>query len=109
MDRRNRSRKKPEYQLKMARERMDILLDKAIEMHASRPDLARRYFLLAKKIGMRYNVRMPAVAKRRFCKKCFSYLSGGWRTRRGKVTVTCKACGHVMRYPYRERKPRFPL
>lgn len=95
--------RKPLHQIKLARERMDILLDRAIQVHHARPDLAKRYYELAKKIGMRYNVRLPRSAKRRFCKKCFSYIASGWRTKRRKVTVTCQACGHVMRYPIKTK------
>ncbi|MBU2564846.1 MAG: ribonuclease P protein component 4, partial [Candidatus Thermoplasmatota archaeon] len=33
-------------------------------------DRADRYVELARKIGMRYNVSIPAKYKRRFCKHC---------------------------------------
>src|SRR3989338_485217 len=52
------ARQKPEYQVKIAKERIAILFDEARKTAASEPDLAKRYMLLAKRIAMRYNVRL---------------------------------------------------
>ena len=68
-------REKPEEQIKIAKERIAILFKEADK----EPDMAKRYMKLAKKIGMRYNVRLGSL-KRRFCKECHSYTHQ--RTRR---------------------------
>jgi ribonuclease P protein subunit RPR2 len=102
----NNRRAKPEYQLKIAKERIQILLEEAMKVHKDQPNLAKRYFLLAKKIGMRYNVRLPKHLKRRFCKYCFSYISEGWRFKSGRMYVKCRDCGRTMRYPYKPRKDK---
>lgn len=94
-------RRKPEYQMKIAKERVGILLDEAVKARTENPNLSRRYFQLAKKIGMRYNMRMPRSAKRSFCKKCFSYLGEGWRFKKGRAYVKCRNCGFVKYYPYK--------
>jgi ribonuclease P protein subunit RPR2 len=69
---------------------------------------ARRYVELARRIGMRYNVRVPAPFKRSFCKKCFAFLlpsvSARVRIGRGHVVVTCTACGAIQRFPYRREQ-----
>lgn len=96
-------RSKPTYQIKIAKERIAILLDEAEKAHKERADLARRYFHLAKKIGMRYNVDMPRHLKRRFCKYCFSYLSEGWRFKKGRMYIKCKNCKKTIRYPYKPK------
>jgi len=75
------------------------------------PGRARRYVELARRIGMRYNVRVPAPFKRSFCKKCFAFLlpsvSARVRVGRGRVVVTCTACGAIQRFPYtREQRTR---
>src|SRR5207247_4391498 len=76
-----------------------------------RTERARRYVELARRIGMRYNVRVPAPFKRSFCKKCFAFLlpsvSARIRVGEGRVVVTCGACGAVQRDPYsREERGR---
>ena len=95
-----RSRSKPEWQIKIAKERIDILFDEAAK--TKNPDLQRRYMQLAKKIGMRYNVRL-AGKKKMFCKHCFYYFSGSVRRRlkNGKIVIKCPGCGRVTRQVYK--------
>jgi len=97
-------RAKPEYQIKIAKERIGILIDHAVNASKDNPKMARRYYRLAKKIGMRYNVRMPKHLKRRFCKYCFSYLESGWRFKKGRMYITCSVCGKIIRYPYKPKR-----
>jgi len=103
---RNDRRSKPEHKVKIAKERINILMNEAINVHKENPALSKRYFVLAKKIGMRYNVLIPGSKKRKFCKNCFSFLSEGWRFRGGQAHVTCKECGNTARYPYKPFKTR---
>ncbi|OGS61136.1 MAG: hypothetical protein A3K59_04620 [Euryarchaeota archaeon RBG_19FT_COMBO_69_17] len=97
---------------RIALERISILFGLAEEEAlGKRPARARRYVELARRIGTRYNVRMPAEFKRRFCKACGAYLlpSANARVRvgRGRLVVTCMGCGAVQRMPFlRERSAR---
>jgi len=103
-------RRKPEAWKKIAKERIRILFDLAEEVIEKHPERSKRYVELARKIGMRYNVRIPKDLKRKFCKKCLSYLKPGVncrvRTSEGKqaVIITCLECGEVARYPYIKEK-----
>lgn len=91
---------------RIALERMVVLFGlaekEALQRHGAR---ARRYVDLARRIGMRYNVRTPPEFKRRFCKACLAYFIPGVNARvrvgRGRVVVTCTACGAVQRLPFR--------
>lgn len=91
---------------RIARERMEVLFGlaekEALGGHAAR---ARRYVELARRLGMRYNVRMPPEFKRRFCKECLAYLvpsvNARVRVGRGRVVVTCLSCGAIQRLPFR--------
>ncbi len=91
---------------RIALERMVVLFRLAEKeaLHGRAPR-ARRYVDLARRIGMRYNVRVPPEFKRRFCKECLAYLVPGVNARvrvgRGRVVVTCLGCGAVQRRPYR--------
>ena len=62
--------RKQEWQKKIASERINILFRLASEEFKKHPERSNRYVELARKIGMRYNVRIPKLLKRRFCKKC---------------------------------------
>ena len=96
-----RRNRKPEYQLKIAKERIQILFSQAGKTQDIK--LASRYVQLARKIGMRYNVRIPKGLKRRFCKYCYAFLKPGitsqQRTKDGIVRVKCFNCGKIIRYP----------
>lgn len=105
-----RTSTKPEWQKKIAKERIRILFEQAKKQFKKRPEYSKRYVELARKIGMRYNVQLPKALKRGFCKKCHAYLVSGvnctHRTSPKQVAliVTCKECGHVARFPYRREK-----
>lgn len=98
---------KPEWQTRIARERIEILLSAAEKEFKKHPERARRYVELARKIGLRYNVRLAQDEKKSFCKKCNTLLKPGVtsQTRLDKktktVNVTCLNCKKIHRYPYK--------
>jgi ribonuclease P protein subunit RPR2 len=83
----------------IARERMDILFDLARETSPRDRELSRRYVSLARKIGMRYNVRLLKNDKLMICKNCNSFLVPGVncrvRTHASRVVITCLDCGSI--------------
>jgi ribonuclease P protein subunit RPR2 len=91
--------------LRIARERIEILMSLAEEEARSNPERAKRYATLAKRIAMRCSMRFPRKWKRRVCKKCFTFLVPGrnYRVRiyKGRVIMTCLECGFVLRIPVR--------
>lgn len=104
-----RFEKMKERRQRIAKERMHILLDLA-EKTALEGDLehASRYASLARRIGMRYNVRMPRGHKLVICRKCDSYILSS-RTSRvrltGKrLTRQCLKCGSYYRMPLKGRR-----
>jgi len=68
-----------------------------------RMDRADRYVELARKIGMKYLVRIPKRYKLLFCKNCYRFLLPGVtcrvRTNRGKLVIYCRRCGSYRRIP----------
>lgn len=109
---RGRKGRRTKAMINIAGERIDILFALAEEEAlAHKLQRANRYVDLARKIGMRYNVRIPRRHRRRYCKHCHSYLlpSMNCRTRiRGNRIVTfCENCESYMRIPLiREKKRR---
>lgn len=97
-------------QQELGLERIKILFDRAGFEFKKHPERSHRYIQLARKIAMRYNIRMPKCLKRKFCKKCYRYLVPGVNcmvriNKTKKVsTVTCLECRNVMRYPYKGGK-----
>lgn len=100
--------KKPSSHLKIAKERIDILFREASSMFRKDSRLSNRYVELARKIAMKYKVKIPPALKRRFCKHCHSYLvpSKNCRVRltKHKVVYYCLNCKHYMRLPYNKKK-----
>jgi ribonuclease P protein subunit RPR2 len=87
----------------IARERIKKLFSEAEEVFSKDKELANKYVKLARKIAMKFNLRMPRGYKRRFCKHCYSYLVPGKnvriRTKNGKVVYYCLECKKFMRFP----------
>lgn len=97
--------KMKEKRKKIASERIQILLGLAKEeSEKGRLDRASRYAHLARKIGKRYNVRMPSSFKINYCKKCGTYRipSKTSRTRisKGRIVIQCLNCGGFYRRPF---------
>lgn len=88
----------------IALERIHILFEQAEEMFNKDKHLSNRYIHLARSISMKYKVKIPKELKRKFCKKCHSYLYPGKnlqvRARKDKIVYTCLDCKNIMRYPH---------
>lgn len=94
-------RAKPEYQKKIATERIELLFKEAVNADA---ETAKKYMKLAKKIGMRYNVRIPGKFKRMYCKYCFAFLPNSKRRLKGGgLNIKCFSCNRTMRYLYKRK------
>jgi ribonuclease P protein subunit RPR2 len=96
-----RSRSKPDYQVKIAKERIDILFDEASKTREK--DLQNRYVEIARKIGMRYNVKLPGKYQRKFCRYCFAYFGTDVkrRVKDGRLVITCLDCKKINRFLYK--------
>jgi ribonuclease P protein subunit RPR2 len=64
-------------------------------------ELSDRYVGLARRIGMRYNVRLPAAYREMYCRSCSAHWVEGrsvrTRLRSGHRVRTCLRCGWVRR------------
>lgn len=86
---------------KIARERIDELMKRAQKYKYTHYELSRRYVELAKKISMKYRVKMSKEQKRSFCKNClYPYRADRIRVRikKGRIVVTCLNCSHHRRF-----------
>ncbi|MEM3526169.1 MAG: ribonuclease P protein component 4 [Candidatus Jordarchaeaceae archaeon] len=90
---------------KIARERIEYLMQLAEKVFLQNPERAQRYVDLSRRISMRNKVRIPRVWRRRICRNCKAFLWPGvncrvrLRARRQPhLVVTCLKCGKHMRY-----------
>jgi len=102
-------RRVPSYKV-IARERVERLFELAEGVAKERQELADRYVQLAWRIVKRYNVRLPPLLKRKFCRKCLSYLRPSVTCRvrihptPPSIVITCLRCGNLMRFPHKARR-----
>ncbi len=94
--------------VRVAGERIADLFALAEKEAAGRsPDLADRYVRLARRIGMRYNVRFLPEYSETYCRGCLRYWVEGrtvrTRLRSGGRVRTCLSCGRRRRVPFRRR------
>ena len=96
-----RQNERPDWQQRIARERIEILLGLAKKSFVKNPSRSKRYVELARKIGMRYRVRLDSGTKSSFCKKCNTLMfekktmdvSRDEKTR--MVIIKCKNCNYI--------------
>jgi len=112
MSSRGRKGYRTSQMMDIAEERIDILFE-AAESAAKEHDIVRshRYVELARRIGMRYNLRIPSKHRPHFCRSCYAFLMPGVnatiRTRSSRVVTSCRECGRINRLPFhREVKER---
>ncbi len=96
--------------VRVARERIDDLFGvAALEGHAGETAVADRCVRLARRIGMRYNVRLLREYQDLYCRGCSAYWVEGrsvrTRLRGGHRARTCLRCGRTRRVPLRSRSP----
>jgi ribonuclease P protein subunit RPR2 len=86
----------------IAKERIDMLIKSALKERDEL--LAAQQARQAKKIAMRYRVRLLYEERQLYCKKCKAFIVPG-RTARVRVgraktraiRITCLGCGHTYR------------
>lgn len=101
-------KKNKKNQKKIAKKRIKKLFElayiKALEHNFK---LSDRYVKLARKLSMKYLVKIPLEHKRSFCKHCYSYIlpgvTGRVRIRDKKIVIYCYKCKKFTRVPIKKR------
>ena len=98
-----RYQKKPSETLKIAREHIDSLFHQARKTAEKNQDLADRYITLARKIAMKFKLRLSSEQKRLFCPHCYRFMLPGKTVRvrihDSKLIYSCKLCKKFWRKP----------
>jgi ribonuclease P protein subunit RPR2 len=100
--RRGRRGRRSAAMIRAAQERIQDLFSLAeTEVYRSPDNLSQRYVTLARRIGMRYNVRLLREYRDVYCRGCSSFWVEGrsvrTRLRAGRRTQTCLRCGRIRR------------
>jgi len=64
------------------------------------PRMSKHYIQLAKKMAMKFNIKIPRELKKRYCHHCYSYFTPKncrVRLKKGMRVVYCLGCGHYNR------------
>ncbi|MEM2855913.1 MAG: hypothetical protein QW416_02275 [Candidatus Nitrosocaldaceae archaeon] len=88
----------------LATHRIEIIIKNSLESARYDLKLAQMQAMIAKRISMRYRVRLPYEIRQLFCKKCKRFIVPGInaRVRIGRsnikaIRITCLECNHIYR------------
>ncbi len=94
---------KPAKQQQIAKKRIKFLFSEARHVFKKDRSLSAKYVKLARRIAMKYKIRLPSSLKKKFCKNCYSYLVPGVNCRvrihKHRIIYFCFNCKHFMRQP----------
>lgn len=98
--------KKSSEHVQIAKSRINQLFSQADEVFSEDSKLSDRYIDLARKLAMKFKVKLKSEYKRKFCKHCYKYLRPGVnarvRTQNRKVVYTCLSCKKFSRFTIRK-------
>ena len=87
----------------IAMKRMEILFNNALSNAKNNPDLAQRQAEIAKKISLKFKIKILFEISSNFCKKCKKFIAPGItsKIRLGSkpksIRITCSYCNHTYR------------
>ncbi len=96
---------KKQKDIEIAKERIKTLFEEAEK--ATTQELANKYIKTARKIAMKFNLRLPRYYNRKFCKHCYNYFKKDnyrVRTKNGKVVYYCLNCKKYARFSIKKIK-----
>ena len=92
----------------IAKERIETLFVEAGKTFKEDSKLSNNYIKKARKISMKFKIKIPSKFKRRYCKHCYSYLKPGVNVRirnnKSRIVYYCLNCKKYMRFPLNERR-----
>ncbi len=87
----------------IAKKRINFLFNEAKAVFKKDSKLSDKCVKQARRIAMKYKIRLPSSLKKRFCKNCHNYLVPGVNCRvrlhKHRLIYYCMSCKHFMRHP----------
>ena len=88
--------KKPTKQVEIARKRISFLFREASSVFKNNPALADSHVKTARKLAMKFKIKLSSQMKRKFCKNCYRLLVPGINTRvrlhKHRLIYYCQNC-----------------
>ena len=87
----------------IATKRIEILFNNALSNAKNNPGLAERQAQIAKKISMKFKIKMSFEVNSSFCKNCKKFIAPGIAskirlgTKPKSIRITCMYCNHTYR------------
>ncbi|MCI4349159.1 MAG: hypothetical protein L3J93_02935 [Thermoplasmata archaeon] len=102
--RKGRRGRRTAFMIRSARERIAHLFGLAeVEWGRGHASLSDRYVGLARRVGSRYNVRIPSEYRELYCRRCSAFWAEGrtvrTRLRASRRVRTCLRCQAIRRSP----------
>lgn len=95
--------RKPAKQVQIAKKRVIFLFKEAGDVFRQNPSLADKYIKTARRIAMKYKIKLPSSLKRKFCRHCNSFLMPGINSRvrihKHRLIYYCQKCRNYTRLP----------
>ena len=95
--------RKPMKQIEIANNRIRFLFDEADNVFKTDSKLSDKYVKMARRIAMKYKIKLTSILKKKFCKHCHKYLAYGVNCRvrihKHRLIYYCFSCKHFMRHP----------
>jgi len=95
--------KKPAKQVQIVKRRIRFLFNEAKASLKKDANLSVKYVKLARRMAMKYKIKLPSELKKKFCKHCYSYLIPGVNCRvrihKHRVIYCCLNCKNYDRHP----------
>lgn len=101
---RRKMNKKQEQRI-LYSEAITFLLEKGIDLQSLNPELAKEYYLSARKLGMRGRQHLPKQYRLFFCRSCkYPLQTSTMRVRlnsaKKQIIYNCTKCGSILRFGY---------
>ncbi len=87
----------------IATRRIEILFNNALSNAKNNPGLAQRQAEIAKKISLKFKIKMPFEVSSSFCKNCKKFIAPGiaskirLASKPKSIRITCTYCNHTYR------------
>ena len=95
--------KKPSKQVEIARKRISFLFREASSVFKNNPALADSHVKTARKLAMKFKIKLSSQMKRKFCKNCYRFLVPGINARvrlhKHRLIYYCQNCRNYIRLP----------
>ena len=94
---------KPAQQVNIAKKRIKFLFEEAKNSFKKDSKLSDKYVKIARRVAMKYKIKLPSQLKKKFCKNCYKYFVPGVNCRvrihKHRIIYYCLSCKRFMRYP----------